>query len=308
MERSPGFETMRPDVGRLARLDHDVFHPKRPRAACRQALGLEKNLHFLYHKCHVDKVMAVAVTGFAFDKSVENGGEGVKIGFFRVQGARIAKRQQKASRRDEDGILHYDGPVLRENGDAYMVDVNVTGSDSGTSDAPKFSLSKLFHTQIWPVIQELVGPGGRYEGYLPIPQGDNAGPHQDTTFLNECKQFCAARGYLWEPQAPQMPYMNNLDLIVFPAMSKRHSKLLRSNVRAVVPPNEIWEAAQQVWKDIPSAVIARGFVLAFRIAQLVIDNKGSNKFLCDKRLHQSIRKDFADTDTGITKRVVLVDD
>ena len=51
-------------------------------------LGLEKSpsIPYLYHKNHIDKVMAVAFTAFAFDDSnIDNGGHGIdfKLGFFR---------------------------------------------------------------------------------------------------------------------------------------------------------------------------------------------------------------------------------
>jgi hypothetical protein len=45
--------------------------------------------------CHIDKVMAVAFTAFAFDESIEDGGKGVKLGLYRVQEARAAKKLVK---------------------------------------------------------------------------------------------------------------------------------------------------------------------------------------------------------------------
>ncbi len=39
--------------------------------------------------------MAVAITGYAFDGSPANGGDGLKIGIYRVQAARIAKKEQQ---------------------------------------------------------------------------------------------------------------------------------------------------------------------------------------------------------------------
>jgi hypothetical protein len=86
----------------------------------------------------------------------------------------------------------------------------------GTSDKPKFSLRSLFEKTVFPRIPELVKPGGEYAGYVPIIQGDNAGPHQDDDSVSFCKNFCSDNGWHWQPQAPQMPYMNNLDLAVFP--------------------------------------------------------------------------------------------
>jgi len=50
-------------------------------------------------------------------------------------------------------------------GDPYLVDCNVTGSDGGSSDKPCFSLMVLFCDQVFPKIAELTGPDGNYEGY-----------------------------------------------------------------------------------------------------------------------------------------------
>ena len=41
------------------------------------------------------------------------------------------------------------------------------------------------------------------------------------------RDYCREHKWLWVPQAAQMPHANVLDLVVFPAMSKRHSRLLR---------------------------------------------------------------------------------
>jgi hypothetical protein len=250
--------------------------------------------------------MTVALTGFAFEDCMENGGIGVKVGFYRVQGARIAKKRVRQSRRTDDGRLVYDGPMIQENDDVYMVDCNVTGSDSGTSDSPKFDLVSLFSDTVFPRVAELVAAGGRFEGYTPVFQGDNAGPHQDRTFFNYCREHCGEQGWHWEPQAPQMPHMNNLDLAVFPAMSKRHSAILKGRGNSVAPPDEIWNAAEAVWKDLPSSTIARGYVLAYQIAEKVIKGTGSNRFLCDSSLHSSIRKDFYNTDSGIKPTINVI--
>jgi hypothetical protein len=72
----------------------------------------------------------------------------------------------------------------------------------------------LFRDIIFPEIHRLVGPGGKYEGYIPVMQGDNAGPHEDATYKDWFTGYCEEQGWYWEPQAPQMPHMNNLDLSV----------------------------------------------------------------------------------------------
>ena len=84
----------------------------------------------------------------------------------------------------------------------------------------KYSLLALFHDHIFPKMQLLVGPGGRYKGYLHVYQGNNAGPHCNAAYINYVTIFCNNNNMIWEPQAPQMSHANNLDLAVFPAVSK----------------------------------------------------------------------------------------
>ena len=228
----------------------------------------------------------------------------------RVQGACIAKKQVKESRVTDVGQRKYDSTIIHEKGDIYMVDCNVTGSDAGTSDKPKFLLKHFFETELFPQIVELVCEGCLHEGYIAIIQCDNAGPHNDKEFVDFCGSFCEARGWLWCPQAPQMPHMNNLDLAVFPCMSKHHRDFLRGHHgNSVADPDEVWKAAKQVWDDLPSATIACGYVLAYHIAEKVVQNKGSNTFLQghDGSLHSGIRANFYATQNGVKKKNIVVE-
>jgi hypothetical protein len=102
-----------------------------------------------------------------------------------------------------------------------------------------------------------------------------------------------------------MPYANNLDLVVFPCMSKRHTQLLRQHGNLVIPNDEIWKAAQEVWNDLEPYVIARGFVLAYRIAAKDIEGEGGNDFLNNADFHCEVRKDFSNTATGIKRACVV---
>jgi hypothetical protein len=192
-------------------------------------------------------------------------------------------------------------------GKAYLVDCNVTGSDEGTSTKPKFSLAALYQGQVFPKIEQLVGPGSAYKGYLPILQGDNAGPHMDKTFHSSVKEFCESKTWKWEPQALQMPHLNNLDLAIFRMMSKRHSALLQNYSIIQAPTDEIWCTAEQVWMDLGSAEIARGFISAYRIAKKVIDCGGENAFLQKQEFHSRVREDFYDTPYGVSKKTRVVD-
>jgi hypothetical protein len=64
-------------------------------------------------------------------------------------------------------------------------------------------------------------------------------------------------------------------------------------------------AAQEVWNDLESYVIARGFVLAYIIAKRVIEGEGGNEFLNNADFHCTIREDFANTATGIKRTTVV---
>jgi hypothetical protein len=153
--------------------------------------------------------------------------------------------------------MKFVGEILRRKGDAYLVDCCVTGSNEGMADDPKFPLKKLFNELIFPIVAGLVGSGGKYEAFVPIFQGDNAGPHKDSAYKNFVEGHCATNGWHWEPQAAQMPQVNVLDLSVFPIMSRRHSNLSRrQGGMKVLTEDQIWRAALQVWEEIPCAKIA----------------------------------------------------
>jgi hypothetical protein len=141
---------------------------------------------------------------------------------------------------------------------------------------------------------------------LPVFQGHNAGLLVDGTFHTFVKDFCESKGWKWEPQAAQMPHSNNLDLAVFPMMSKRHSALLRMYSNLQAPHEEIWRTAEEVWASLGSAEIARGFILAYRIAKKVIECGGENTFLQKQEFHSGVRADFYDTPQGVAKKTVVV--
>jgi hypothetical protein len=97
---------------------------------------------------------------------------------------------------------------------------------------------------------------------------------------------------------------------VFPCMSQRHAKLLQGlNGNRMADPDKVWAAAKEVWDDLPSETIARGFILAYRIAiKVVVVNKGSNSFFWGKdgSLHSDVMRDFYETERGIKKKCIVV--
>jgi hypothetical protein len=63
-----------------------------------QLLGVEKQYQHMFHKSHINRVMVVAFTRYAFDGDYEEGGHGLKLGLFRCNGVRVAKKTVKESR------------------------------------------------------------------------------------------------------------------------------------------------------------------------------------------------------------------
>ena len=61
--------------------------------------SIKRSTKSAYHWSHIDKVMGIAFTGFAFDTEIENGG------FCCCQVAWIAKKQVRESRQIETGEL-----------------------------------------------------------------------------------------------------------------------------------------------------------------------------------------------------------
>ena len=110
-----------------------------------------------------------------------------------------------------------------------------------------------------------------------------------------------------ELQAPQGPYTNVLDLQVFPAMSKKHSELLQIFSNTQADNERIWIIALEIWKGITSAMIARAFILAYRIMGKIVTTKGETDWLKTGAPHCQVRRDFFDTDRGVKRITDVVD-
>jgi hypothetical protein len=272
-------------------------------AKCCHKLDINQQYFKAYHKSHINKVMGIAFTAMAFEDSLDNGGRAEKLAFIRAQGKKVASKTQRKSVRQPDGSIRYNGDIIRNKGEVYNVDCCVTGTSSGTPSTPQCPLLPVFLETIFPMVERMVGQDGKYAGYTPIFQGDNAGPHQDGKFLNGVKGYCEQKGWHWEPQAAQMPHMNVLDLSVFPCMSRRHSSKCReSGGLKVLSEAEIWTNAESVWKELPNCNIASGYIQAYRIAKKVIEEKGDNKFLGFGGIHTNVTTDFYKTDNGMARK------
>ena len=71
----------------------------------------------------------------------------------------------------------------------------------------------------------------------------------------------------------------------------------------VLKEDDIWEAAEEVWKGLPSHKIAQAFIQAHRIAKKVIKSGGENKFLgVGGTISVGVRKDFKTTASGVARK------
>ncbi len=138
-----------------------------------------------------------------------------------------------------------------------------------------------------------------------VPNLFKIGPHKEGGFTEWLKSEFEKRGWHLELQAPQGPYTNVLDLQVFPAMSKKHSELLQIFSNTQADTERIWTIALEIWQKITSAMIARAFILAYRIMGKLITTKGDTDWLKNGSAHCQVRRDYYDTDRGV-KRITDV--
>ena len=236
----------------------------------------------------------------------------MRLGFHRIQAAKVAQREVNftdpaTGKRPRAGVTApsgFVGKLKRKKGAVWMGPVEVVANGRGTAKNPKFSLM-YFLEVIFAQVAKIVGPGGEWAGYTPIFQWDGAGPHTAKALVKYATEYCAKAGWGWEPQSSQCPYLNVLDLLVFPALSKRHSDLLRQySGKAVAPPDRIYEAAEAAMDSISSVDIATAFVLAHRLQTKVIRAGGGNNFLNEGGLHCGVRTDFEmnTARTGLRRR------
>ncbi len=137
---------------------------------------------------------------------------------------------------------------------------------------------------------------------LPLHYDLRIGPHKEGGFHQWLTSELEKRGWHLELQAPQEPYINVLDLQVFPAMSKKHSELLQIFSNTQADNERIWKIALlEIWKGITSAMIARAFILAYRIMSKIVKTKGDTEWLKNGTSHCHVRRDFFDTDRGVMK-------
>jgi hypothetical protein len=90
-------------------------------------------------------------------------------------------------------------------------------------------------------------------------------------------------------------------------MSKKHSELLQIYNNTEADTDRIWKIALEIWNGISSSMIARSFLLAFRIMRKIIETKGDTDWLKNGAPHCHVRRDFYDTERGVINKADVVD-
>jgi len=202
------------------------------------------------------------------------------ISLNRCQGYKVCRKTTKVVTKNKETGRNEskNNAVKNKKGDLVVIDCNVTGTGTGTPSNPKFALKGLWEDCLLPQLDAMVALGGPCAGAIVCHQDqeDNAGPHKEGQFHQWLAAEFGKRQWQLELQAPQGPYTNVLDLQLFPAMSKRHSVLLRQYSDAEASKDKKWRVAQQVWDNCSSAMVCRAFIHAFRIMRLIMEEKGNN--------------------------------
>jgi len=98
----------------------------RSHTKCCPKLGLNTKYFKAYRKNHINKVMMMAITAFAFMDGIENGEEAVKLGIFRAQSYKVAEKEVQEPARQADGSSKQTGPIKRKRDNLYLIDCAVT--------------------------------------------------------------------------------------------------------------------------------------------------------------------------------------
>ena len=70
-----------------------------------EELGIDPHTFRACHKSHINKRTGIAFTVFAFENSIENSGEEVKMSFIRAQSKKISKKRRFRYETQADGSV-----------------------------------------------------------------------------------------------------------------------------------------------------------------------------------------------------------
>ncbi len=73
-------------------------------------------------------------------------------------------------------------------------------------------------------------------------------------------------------------------------MSHRHSAQLQMYNNTEATTDKIWKTVENVWNETSSSEVARAFVLAYRVMDVIIKEDGNNDFLSNGTPHCNVRR------------------
>ena len=86
-------------------------------------------------------------------------------------------------------------------------------------------------------------------------------------------------------------------------MSHRHSAQLQLYGHTEANLEQTWRTVETVWNETSSSEVASAFVLAYRVMEIIIAERGNNGFLSHGTPHCNVRNDYIDTPTGIRRKM-----
>ncbi|KAK3280131.1 hypothetical protein CYMTET_12017 [Cymbomonas tetramitiformis] len=104
-------------------------------------------------------------------------------------------------------------------------------------------------------------------------QGDNATPHAGSKESIEREAKKLKIELITQPA--QSPDLNELDLVVFPAMQQRVDAVCAGEPKT---PDAVMKAARQVWDELTPGVIHMAFEIKRIVMQCIIEHNGGNNF------------------------------
>ena len=167
---------------------------------------------YVHHKSHVGKEMYIVVTAFVLNgNDITKGGIAIPIACIRVGRMVKAKKDSYSRVYQPDGTYHYpqvEANLLRKKGEEYFKNVELTGNSNGTEKDPKMSLLEQYEETIMPALKEKVvekyNNGGTRDVCI-LFQEDNAGLHNNKTYMAGKKALFDTEGHLLFNQPPQSP-------------------------------------------------------------------------------------------------------
>eukprot|EP00957_Ditylum_brightwellii_P184213 14031077-Ditylum_brightwellii.AAC.1 len=179
-----------------------------------ESIGMEaKDADYTaHHKSHIYKQMYICVHAYVLDQNDWiNEGKVVPIILIRVGKMINAKRESYKRVYREDNTYHYPqipGNLMHEKGKDYFTNLKLTGSSEGTAANPKISLLREYQTKILPDIERKVvqrfSEGGTKKVII-VKQEDNAGLHQDQTYVDTMRNEFEQREWILFNQASNSP-------------------------------------------------------------------------------------------------------